>query len=100
VIFAKDHGTDAAQDLALIRNAVMHLGVASGPFAMATFSDKPYLMFNWYHAEEYEDLVWEENYARFAFASKLQRMFVKEQVGESAEVIIREFEKIWPFVKY
>lgn len=46
VTFSKDLGFDVVDDLAVVQSSKVHMGAASGPSMMATFSDKPYFLYN------------------------------------------------------
>lgn len=47
VLIAKDHGTTAEQDMALIQAAMFYMGKNSGPACMACLSDLPYVIYGW-----------------------------------------------------
>jgi len=101
VIIAKDFHTSVEQDMALIHTSAMHMGAGSGPASMAWFNSKPYLMVNTvYKTGEFfshPDMVphVESNIQRFWFAGPMQRI---SNGPEKAEVLIKEFENMWPSI--
>lgn len=52
VLVAKDHGTTAEQDMALIQTAMMYIGTTSGPASMAICSDLPFLIYGFQTVHE------------------------------------------------
>ena len=93
VIIAKDFHTSIEHDLTLISTSAIHMGASSGPFSMAWFGDKPYLMFNWSaDPKDYKCLIEDNGFYRFIFSAPFQRM-TKEP--ETTELLIKEFGAIW-----
>lgn len=93
VVIAKDHHTNVEQDLTLIATSAMHFGVPSGPFCMAFFGDKPYLMVHWNNdPSDYRGLIQEEGFFRFCFATPLQRITKEPETGE---LLKKEFAVMW-----
>lgn len=98
VIIAKDFHTGIEQDLALISTSAMHMGASSGPFSMAWFGDKPYLMFNWdADPKDYKCLIEDDGFYRFIFSTPFQRM-TKEP--ETTELLIKEFSASWDSIDH
>ena len=101
VVVAKDHDTGVEQDMALIHGSAAHLGASSGPATMAWFNDRPYLMVNtaftagafFSEPEMVEQL--DEQTQRVWFAAPMQRVI---NAVESADMLIREFETMWPAI--
>jgi hypothetical protein len=81
VLVAKDFHTFIEHDLALINNSHFHMGSPSGPFSMAWFGTKPYIMFNFEsnHLKLYKSIIEKDGYLRFSFANPLQLMTLKEE---------------------
>lgn len=48
LLIAKDYGTTVEQDFVLANCGLAYLGLPSGPFGMALFSETPYRVFNWH----------------------------------------------------
>ena len=92
VIIAKDSGTSAIEDLALIRASLLYLGISSGVNIIAMFSDLPYLIFQM-------DV---SNYLRhglkvgdkFSFVLDTQKIFSAE-VKVTPELLFSEFKQIY-----
>jgi hypothetical protein len=96
VVIAKDYHTGIEQDLALIQTAAIHMGASSGPGMIAVFNSKPYLLVNTDLVPHfYRDVVQEENFLRFFFASPLQHLAVGP---ETTELLIAEFAHMWAAV--
>ena len=95
VIVFRDFSKSIEFDLALIAKSNFHIGTASGPFTMAWFGKKPYLMFNT-EIEVMKKLQKSfykyEDYYRFTFSNKNQKLIVKE---DSFTNIVNEFNKIY-----
>jgi len=81
VLVAKDFHTFIEHDLALINNSHFHMGSPSGPFNMALFGRKPYIMFNFEneYLSLYKSIIEKDGYLRFSFANPLQLMTLKEE---------------------
>jgi hypothetical protein len=93
VIIAKDFYTGIEQDLALINTSAVHMGASSGPFSMAWYNEKPYLMFSWNaDVSKNKCIIKEGDYYRFSFSHSYQRMF-KEP--ETMPLMVKQFEEIW-----
>ncbi|OGU10240.1 MAG: hypothetical protein A2075_21555 [Geobacteraceae bacterium GWC2_58_44] len=96
VLFAKDFSTDIEQDLALIEFSAMHLGSASGPATMATFTKKPYLIVNadmGNYIEHYDGaLISESGMLHLGFSEQNQRFGT---VPETFEYLADEFKGMW-----
>jgi hypothetical protein len=93
VVYAKDTATGLDQDLALIQNSAIHMGVGSGPISMAWFGENPYLMVNTKYPPGYfenEDMLIkiDQKVSRFCFGTDLQR--ISSDV-ETAEFLIEQF---------
>jgi hypothetical protein len=93
VLYAKDSGIGLEQELALIQNSVMHMGVGSGPMSMAWFGKNPYLMVNTKYPPGYfenEDMLVniDRNISRFCFGTEFQRIYSDL---ETAEFLIEQF---------
>jgi len=96
VVIAKDHLTSLEQDLALIHTAAIHMGASSGPGTMAIFGAKPYLLVNTsLVADNYRDMIHEDNAVRFFFADPLQRLTFG---AESTEMLVAEFARMFATV--
>jgi hypothetical protein len=90
VIIAKDYNTTLEQDLSLISTSTIHLGTASGPFSVALYTTKPYMMFSWNgDATTHKCIKKVDNYFQFIFANKHQKIFNEK---ETTEVLKNEFE--------
>lgn len=87
VVFAKDHGTTAEQDMALIQTCCLYLGVTSGPAVMAAFSRTPYLIFNL--RLFYTKLA---PGSQHPFATPLQKLVWQP---ETTELLIKEFTQLF-----
>lgn len=93
VIIAKDFRTNIEQDLALIDNGAMHIGAASGPGALAMFSDKPFFFLN--TSEESILTIGCKRHGRLIrtdYHNEVQN-FVTE--AETVEMLSYEFERMW-----
>lgn len=93
VVFTKDSAIGLEQELALIENSVMHMGVGSGPISMAWFGSKPYLMVNTKYPPGYyknEDMLVniDRNISRFCFGTDFQRICPDI---ETTEFLIEQF---------
>jgi hypothetical protein len=85
VLVAKDFHTFIEHDLALINNSHFHMGSPSGPFSMALFGIRPYIMFNFEsnHLKLYKSVIEKNGYLRFSFANLLQLMTLKEELFDN-----------------
>lgn len=89
VIISKDYNTTLEQDLSLISSSTIHLGTASGPFSVALYSKKPYIMFSWNgDSTTHKCIKKVDNYFQLIFANKYQKIFTKK---ENLEVLKNEF---------
>ena len=93
VIYAKDSGTGLDQELALIQNSAIHMGLGSGPISMAWFGENPYLMVNTKYPPGYfknEDMLIQidKDVSRFCFGTNLQRISLVE---ETTEFLMEQF---------
>ena len=86
VVFAKDFGTTAEQDCALIQSSLMFMGCSSGPEVMALYCNVPYRIFNCFPTTQ--ELYGIGRGSRFPFALPSQKL-IREPDTES--VIEREF---------
>ena len=95
VTIVKDLNTRLDEELALIKNAAIHLGASSGPALAAWFGSKPYLIMNTTLHEQIfsnKGLVVKvgPGIFKFCFANNLQRFVVG---SEKLEVLILLFEE-------
>jgi hypothetical protein len=93
VLCTKDYGIGLDQELALIQNSAMHMGVGSGPISMAWFGSNPYLMVNTKYPPGYfkhKDMLVsvDRNISRFCFGTEFQRI---SSDLETAEFLIEQF---------
>ena len=87
VVYSKDFGTTIEQDMALIQASCLYLGTISGPQVMATFSDRPYIIFNvrMVHTKLAPG-------SQHPFATPLQKLVWKP---ETKGLLIDEFTKLF-----
>ena len=98
VIIVKNLNTSIAQDIALIANAPLHLGSASGPATISPFVSHPSLITNCdmapymelYHSalKYYRD----DKHVRFSFSHEFQYY---STFPETTDYLMCEFEKLW-----
>lgn len=96
VICSKDNFAGIDQELALIQNSALHMGVGSGPMSMAWFGKRPYLMVNTKYPKGYfahDDMLVPINYnvSRFCFGSDFQRISSER---ETAVFLIEQFSEL------
>lgn len=87
IIIAKDFNTTLEQDLSLVQNSAIFMGMPSGPSSPAVFSDVPYLIFRF--KITYESM---KPGSQFIFANDTQKIFWEE---ETTEKLIEEFTSIF-----
>lgn len=92
VVVTQDLGGTAVRDLALIQTACVYMGMASGPCAMAMFSDVPYLICK--HPDHTPEKMVRELGDRdhFAFATPAQKIL---RAFETRELLMSEFARLW-----
>lgn len=89
VKLAKDYGTTALDDVALVQASRIHMGADSGPGVMATYSRKPYRMFNSQGPVLAESWISESGWGWFPFSTSKQAVL---QCVETPEILERELE--------
>lgn len=74
VVSTRKCGLDIVDDLALIELASLFMGMCSGPFQIALFNDKPYVVFKNpdHHKKEMAEEIGVQN--KYPFAAKKQKM--------------------------
>lgn len=87
LFFAKDHGTTAEQDMALIQACCFYLGSTSGPSNMAVFSQTPYVIFNPRPSTEKLPPG-----SQHPFATPLQKLVWQP---ETTDLLIKEFTELF-----
>jgi hypothetical protein len=104
VIFTKDHHAELDQELSLIANSRFHIGVNSGPAAMAYFGSKPYFIFglninNTSHSDSlYKGLVKKMPNKKFKFIfSSMGQSFTSEP--ESFDELCQSFLDLFNLTK-
>jgi hypothetical protein len=92
VIFSKDYNTNIEQDLALIQQALFHMGTTSGPTSLAFLSeDIPYVITSFRVSDRINNL-WLKPESGFPWHNKeLQRLLWDK---ESGNLLIKEFENL------
>lgn len=91
VILAKDQKLTMIQELGLINQASLFMGMCSGPFAAALLSGIPYLVFK--NPEHHREIMQKEigDLNNYSFASENQFLIRKE---ETALLLQEKFSKI------
>ena len=81
VIIVKDYNTSLEQELALISTSSIHLGTASGPFSIALYSDKPYVMFSWNGNINTHKCIYKNNSNNFQliFSNNWQQILIHKE---------------------
>ena len=93
IVIAKDFHTNIEEDLALIHEAALHMGAASGPGAIALFNKKPYLKVGAvFDVKDYRGMVQEGSFVKFCFAGPFQRFALGK---ETSQLLKEEFAKMW-----
>jgi hypothetical protein len=92
IVIARDFESNLSRDLALIQKAAIYMGMASGPFQMALFSDIPYAIYKNpdHHAEAMRLELGTKD--RYPFATPLQKIF---RVVETKENLLSNFDSLY-----
>lgn len=95
VVLTQDRKYTLDRDLAFIPAAYFYMGMASGPCAMALFSDVPYVIYK--NPDHHPEKMALElgSIGRFSFASPLQKLL---RVRETYEGLKTEFEGLYQAV--
>ena len=98
VVIIRDFNTNIENDLALVEQASFHMGVASGPSAMAFFSNKPYAIFR----AEFDKQYFKNNkIIKFQQNDRIQKLFFANEFQffvsgeENVLDIIKYFKILW-----
>jgi hypothetical protein len=97
VLIVKDFNTNIENDLALVEEASFHMGVASGPAAMAFFGNKPYAIF----CAEFQKQFFSNKKIINYIDSRIQKLFFSNDKqffisgNENLDDLIYYFTLLW-----
>ena len=96
VLVARDQGSTLSSELALIEQAAIFMGMASGPCNMAIFNDVPYVIYKNpdHHVREMKEEMGDSD--RFSFSKPFQKLLRKK---ETPDGLMEEFRPLFEHVK-
>jgi len=89
----RNENLNILDDLIIIEQASLFMGMCSGPFQIALFNDKPYIVFKnpTHHKNEMIKEIGVQN--KYPFATEKQKIL---RVIETKEILLKELLKVFP----